>query len=39
MSIHMQRPSGGCTNCGGYVHTLKDSGWVCWKCEKELDDA
>lgn len=39
MSTTKQRPRGGCTNCGSPIHTLKDNGWVCWKCDKELGHA
>ena len=29
----MQRPSGGCSNCGGPVRTYKSGhGWTCAKC-------
>lgn len=34
--IREQRPSGGCTNCGGRVRTRKADGWVCATCQGEL---
>lgn len=36
MTIHDERPSG-CDNCGGPVRTRKGHGWVCAKCDRELD--
>ena len=33
----MQKPSGGCQNCGGAVRTYKSGwGWVCAKCVRLL---
>jgi hypothetical protein len=36
-TIRDQAPSGGCENCGGPVRTRKGHGWVCAKCDKDLD--
>lgn len=34
----MQRPSGGCGNCGGPVRTPKGEwGWTCARCVRELE--
>jgi hypothetical protein len=33
-----QIPTGGCENCGGPVRTRKAHGWVCAKCEKNLEN-
>jgi len=34
--VSKQRPSGGCTNCGGAVRTMKPEGWLCAKCAKDI---
>lgn len=33
----MQAPRGGCQNCGAPVRTRKSNGWVCARCERELN--
>lgn len=36
-TIRMQRPSGGCGNCGGPVRTFKAGyGWTCTGCVRIL---
>jgi hypothetical protein len=37
-TVKMQRPSGGCQNCGGAVRTYKPNGvgWVCSECARRL---
>lgn len=37
IKIRMQRPRGGCENCGGEVRTRKPGfGWTCAKCVRVL---
>jgi hypothetical protein len=36
----MQRPSGGCSNCGGPVRTHKPvHGWTCANCVRDIESA
>ena len=37
-TVKMQRPSGGCQNCGGALRTYKPNGvgWVCSECARRL---
>lgn len=36
-AVEPQRPTRGCTNCGGPVRTRKPEGWVCTRCARELN--
>lgn len=38
VTIPMQKPSGGCINCGGPVRTYKSTyGWTCAECVREFE--